>query len=95
MIHDPMLGRTNVSDPVCSSRSAPPCREFEPCMDLMKHKSSTPFATFGNSSETHAPLCPCCLKANGDLSKFPVALETTRGLANGSGLPSSSVNFGL
>src|SRR3954454_21132088 len=93
VIHDPMLGRTNVSDPVCSSSSAPPCREFEPCIDLMKHRSSAHPARCGNNSDTHAPLCPYRLKANGDLSRFPVALDTTRGFGNGSGLPSSEASL--
>ena len=36
-----MLGRTNVSLPVCSSSRAPPCREFEPCIELIMQRSST------------------------------------------------------
>src|SRR3954454_4009299 len=95
VIHDPMLGRTNVSDPVCSSSSAPPCREFDPCIDLMKHRSSTTVLRCGNSSDTVAPLCPYRLNAHGEASRLPVSPDTTRGLGNGSGLPSSSVSFGL
>ena len=79
MIHEPMLGRTNVSEPVCSSSSAPPWREFEPCIDLMKQRSSTHFATSGNKSLTQAPLCPYCLNAQGDCSRLNVSLETTFG----------------
>src|SRR5690606_32952328 len=45
VIHEPILGRINVSDPVCNSSSAPPWREFDPCMDLMMHRSSTHLAT--------------------------------------------------
>ena len=45
MIHEPMLGRIKVSLPVCSSRSAPPCREFEPFIERMMHRSSTHAAT--------------------------------------------------
>ncbi len=40
MIHEPMLGRTNVSLPVCHSSTAPPCREFEQCIELITHRSS-------------------------------------------------------
>src|SRR5690349_14340941 len=95
VIHDPMLGRTKVSDPVCSSSNAPPWREFEPCIDLMKQRSSTQVAMCGNNSDTHIPLCPCCWNAKGDLSRLPVALDTTRGFGNGSGFPSSAASFGL
>src|SRR4029077_17019844 len=86
-IHDPMLGRTNVSLPVCSSKSAPPCREFDPHIDLMKQMSSTCCDNSGNSSLTHMPLCPCCLNSQGDLSRLKVSLETTFGRLKGSGLP--------
>ena len=37
------------------------------------------------------PLSPCCVNFQGDLSRLPVAANCTRGLANGSGLPSSRV----
>ncbi len=79
VIQDPMLGRTNVSLPVCSSSSAPPWREFEPYMDLMKQMSSTSFATSGNRSLTHIPLWPYCLKFQGDCNRLNVSLETTFG----------------
>ena len=65
-----MLGRMNVSDPVCSSSSAPPCREFEPCIDLMMQRSSTHLATSGNRSLTHAPLCPYWPEAPGRLKQI-------------------------
>src|SRR4051812_45453197 len=91
----PMLGRTNVSEPVCSSSRAPPCREFDPCIDLMKHRSSTMADRCGNNSDTVAPLCPYRLNFHGEASRLPVSLDTTRGLGNGSGLPSSAVSFGL
>ena len=55
VIHDPMLGRTNVSLPVCSSSSAPPCREFEPCMPLRMHMSSTPYPPWWSNLLTE-----CC-----------------------------------
>src|SRR5687767_10383244 len=95
VIHEPMLGRMNVSDPVCISSSAPPCREFDPHIDLMKQMSSTFFANRGNRSLTHAPLCPYCLNAHGDCSRLNVSLDTTFGRANGSGFPWSRFNSGL
>src|SRR4051812_7477695 len=79
VIHEPMDGRTNVSLPVCSSSSAPPWREFDPHIDLMKHISSTRFDNSGNNSLTHMPLPPCCLNSQGDLSRLNVSLETTFG----------------
>src|SRR5215470_14820246 len=85
--HEPMLGRTNVSLPVCSSSSAPPCREFEPYIELMMQRSSTHLATCGNSSLTQAPDWPYCLNDQGDFSRLPVCDEKTRGLAKGRGLP--------
>src|SRR4029077_4331133 len=87
VIHEPMLGRTNVSLPVCSSSSAPPCREFEPHIDLIKQMSSTWRDNSGNKSLTHMPLCPCCLNSHGDLRRLKVSLETTFGRLNGSGFP--------
>ena len=41
------------------------------------------------------PLSPYCWNFQGDLSRLPVELNCTRGLANGSGLPSSRVSSGL
>ena len=90
-----MLGRTNVSLPVCNSNSAPPCRELDPHMDLIKHISSTIFAVSGKRSLTHAPLCPYCLNAHGDCSKLNVSLDTTFGRSNGNGFPWSRFNNGL
>src|SRR4051794_22444909 len=60
VIHDPMLGRTNVSEPVCSSSSAPPCRELEANMELITHRSSMHAPTCGNNSLTSMPLRPRC-----------------------------------
>ena len=42
-----MLGRTNVSVPVCHSRTAPPCRELEQCIELITHRSSANSARCG------------------------------------------------
>ena len=82
-----MDGRMNVSLPVCNSSNAPPWREFDPHMDLMKQTSSTRLANSGNRSLTHMPLCPYWWNSHGDLSRLKVSLETTFGRWNGSGLP--------
>src|SRR4051812_31413913 len=84
-IHEPMLGRTKVSLPVCNSSSAPPCRELEPFSEWRKHISSAHAPTCGNSALTHAPHLPYCLNFHGEASKLPVSPETIRGLANGNG----------
>ena len=90
-----MLGRMKVSLPVCSSSSAPPWRELDPYIDLMKQRSSVISAILGKTELTQAPLWPCCLKAQGDFSRLPVAPETIRGLGNGNGLPWSLSSCGL
>ena len=41
-------------------RFTSPWREFEQCIELIMHRSSTCCATWGNSSLTHIPLWPCC-----------------------------------
>ena len=75
-----MLGRTKVSEPVWSSSSAPPCRELEPCIELMTQRSSTHFATSGNSSLTQAAALPVLLELPGRLAAgCRSRLETTFG----------------
>src|SRR4051812_4821631 len=66
VIQEPMLGLTNVSLPVCNSSNAPPCLEFEPCIELITQRSSTQPAMFGNNSLTGMPLEPCCANLNGE-----------------------------
>src|SRR4051794_41053009 len=90
-----MLGRTKVSLPVCTSRSAPPCRELEPHIELMTQRSSTQAPRCGNSSLTGMPLCPYGRNSQGDFNRLPVGLETMRGFANGSGFPWSRASSGL
>ena len=51
----PHDGRTNVSLPVWISSSAPPCREFDPHMDLMKQMSSTRLRNL--REQTRLPTC--------------------------------------
>ena len=41
-------------------------------------RSSTHWAMWGNRLLTHIPLSPCCLKVQGDRSRLPVSLDTTR-----------------
>src|SRR5438093_10509785 len=59
------------------------------------HKSSARWARCGKSSLIGRPLSPYCRNLHGDLSKLVVALNCTRGFANGNGLPSSRVNSGF
>ena len=62
--------------------------EFEPCIDLMKHTSSTRLEISGNSSLTHIPLWPCCLNFQGVLSRLTTSpSKLTSGRLKGSGLP--------
>ncbi len=95
MTHEPMLGRTKVSEPVCSASKAPPCASFVPWSDFTKQSSSTRLATCGKSSLTQAPHWPCWRNFHGEASRFPVCANCTRGLAKGSGLPSSRASSGL
>ncbi len=82
-----MAGRVKVSEPVCSSRSAPPCLEFEQCIEFKKQRSSVIDDILGRSSLTQAPLWPYCLKFQGDAKRLPVLDDAMRGLSYGKGLP--------
>ena len=82
-----MAGRVKVSEPVCSSRSAPPCLEFEQYIECKKQRSSVIDDILGRSSLTQAPLWPYCLKFQGDAKRLPVLDDTMRGLSYGKGLP--------
>ncbi len=84
----------NVSEPVCNSSSAEPCREFEPYIDLMKQRSSDIDAMCGKISDAHWPHWPYCLKLYGEATRLPVALETMRGFLPGYGLPVSRCRAG-
>ena len=80
-----MLGRTNVSLPVCHSRTAPPCREFEQCIELITQRSSARSARCGNSELIQSPLSPCWRNSNGEPTRLPMRLgnDTTRGRFSG------------
>ncbi len=90
-----MLGRMNVSDPVCSCNSAPPCALLSAWTERMTHRPSASSRTFGNRSDTMRPDLPPGLNAHGDFIRLPVAANWTRGLMPGNSLPSCLASSGL
>src|SRR5829696_6845901 len=65
-------------------------------IERMMHKSSTTPATFGNSSLTSAPHCPCFENLNGDCKMLPVFVRINFGNSNGGACPLyfASAGFG-
>ena len=68
-------------------------------IERITQRLSACFATFGNSSLTSRPDCPCCANLNGEAKMFPARALCTgcrRSLIeSGSGLPSSFVSCGF
>ena len=88
----------NVSLPVCHSRTAPPCRELEQCIELITHKSSARAARCGNNELIGRPLSPCWWNSKAEPTRLPIRSgnETTLGrFSEGSGRPLSRFNKGL
>ena len=72
-----MLGRPGISEPVRKKVIAGAWFTCVVCIDLMKHKSSTTLAVSGNSSLTHAPLCPCWANFHGEPTSEKVEVRLT------------------
>ena len=64
-------------------------------IDLMSVTSSAIPAKCGKSSLTSIPHLPARLNSQGEPSRFPVAVRSSLGFANGSGLPFSARRRGF
>src|SRR5712671_4032344 len=85
-VHAPTDGRTNCELPVCSCTNACGWFGMSVCMLCTMHNSSACFATLGNNSEIHNPLCPRCSNLNGEGNSLPFP---------GPDLPPLACSFGL
>src|SRR6185369_17790898 len=65
VIQEPSDALPDRGDPVSRYISAGAWFIWSVTIDLTKATSSTMPAMCGSSSDTHAPLCPCCANLNG------------------------------
>src|SRR6476620_8348011 len=93
--HEPRHGRENACSPVFICRHAPLWLILSATIERILQRSSTHPATFGNSSLTSMPDCPCRENLNGEPSRLPVFVRSSDGFANGSGFPVSAVRRGF